>query len=182
MVHGVEEPVVQVERHLMVIAERDVLIDVEVVKVNRVHTEEGDLQTALSGTQHDFSIGTVLCRTDQLIYARTVLLDEVCAHSLCIGIEPDIFHHHSQCLRLIYVCRNHIIGVIGFLIVVAINEIDVILIGKVGLQPLVELIASRRRRVEDTLRTQVIVGASCEKCTYEEQCDNLLEFHNQNIL
>ena len=115
-----------------------------------VHHEQCNLQATLGCTEDDFAISTILTRTDELIDTWAVGFDKVLAYGSGISIKPNVLYQNRQGLSLINFSRNNVVCVVCFLVVIAINEVDIIFVSKVGLQPLVELIALGCSGVEDT--------------------------------
>ena len=98
VVHGVEIPVVQVQRQFRVVAVRVILVYVDVLKVKLIDPEQCNLDSAFCRTEGDGALAVVLRGADELENPESVLPDEIrsCAFDICV--KPYMLDEDGDCL------------------------------------------------------------------------------------
>ena len=157
------------------------LFDIDLLYVEVVHVVEGDFLPAFCRAEHHVTATFVGGRSDEVECLGYVDTEKIHSCQFDVSVHPDVFDDFRQCHRFVIVGGHEVVFMIALDILHAVHEVDVIRIGVVVEQPVVESISLQRFGREDAVRgvyLVVIVASPQADCGESKQRVNDLFLHN----
>ena len=155
--------------------------DIDFLHVEVVHVVKRDFLSAFCRAEYHIPATFVSGRSDEMKGFRHVYAEKIDSRQFYISVHPDVLDDFGQCHRFIIVGRHKVVFMVAFDVLHAVHEIDVVGIGVVVEQPIVERVSLHRFGGENAVRGVyfvAIVASPQADCGKGKQKINELFFHN----